>query len=132
MKPFIISLLVLITVSCSSPGYQGAEKANDRLELYPDYAGITIPCNIAPLNFDVLSVADRCYVEMSGGDKTFILKGPKVRIPERIWHKMLTEAKGNRISFKVFVKQDGKWLKYDPFTCTVARESIQLFDIPAH
>ena len=124
MKPFIISLLVLITISCSSPRYHGAEKAADRLELYPDYADIIIPCNIAPINFDVLSVADRCYVEMSGGDKTFILRGPKVRIPERIWHKILAEAKGSRISFKIFVKRDDKWLQYDPFTCTVAQESI--------
>lgn len=38
--------------------FPNRKKIGQRAVIYPDYSGITIPCNIAPLNFAVKEVAD--------------------------------------------------------------------------
>ena len=50
---FIILSVVLF--SCSNEKPEQYVETNDDLQLYPDYRGVTVPCNVAPLNFMIKS-----------------------------------------------------------------------------
>ena len=50
---YLYSLLWLCTVfffSCNG-GLPDAEETEGEIEIFPDYKGVAVPCNIAPLNF---------------------------------------------------------------------------------
>ena len=122
----ILSILTsfLILAGCIPSGYQNAGQVSETLDIYPDYTGIVMPVNIAPMNFKVLNQADACVVEISSASSTITLKGPVVSIPVKKWHALLEEARGGDLVYKVYVKRDGKWLRFADFTNTVASEPI--------
>ena len=61
--------------------------------LYPDYADCTIPVNIAPLNFYILSPHSRYELQAYGsGSDTLRLKGRhRVRFALKTWHRLLAQ-----------------------------------------
>ena len=122
----ILSILTsfLILAGCIPSGYQNAGQVSETLDIYPDYTGIVMPVNIAPMNFKVLNQADACVVEISSASSTITLKGPVVSIPVKKWHALLEEARGGDLVYKVYVKRDGKWLRFADYTNTVASEPI--------
>ena len=82
--------------------------------IFPDYKGVTIPFNIAPLNF------------MSGDEELLRIKGKEgiVRIPLRKWQEVLGKMKGQEMQVSVSIWSDdlpdGK--TYAPFSIYVAHE----------
>jgi len=70
-----------LTAALAAPGAAA-------IRLDPDYANLTVPPNIAPLNFDVVGAPDDVRVTLSNGkeSRTF---GREVRIPERFWRQLL-------------------------------------------
>lgn len=92
---FIAAVLAAI-LSCSGPDniYPGRTDA----PIYPDYMDVTIPCNIAPLNFDYVKGGSGNSIttfEWNGGRET--LRGNKPRWNIRKWRRMLSEAAGGDI-----------------------------------
>lgn len=125
MKRIINILLGLsLFAGCVPSGYGDAVAASDDLCLYPDYTDLVIPCNIAPMNFNVKNDADACVVEISGGGKEIKLKGPEVSIPLSKWKELLEASKGGDITIKVYTRTDGKWRKYPDVINTVASDPI--------
>ncbi len=71
--------------------------------IYPDYADVTIPCNIAPLNFYLLPPYENYSLEVFGqtGD-TLRMKGKHlVKFKPKEWHEMLRENPGKRIEVRL-------------------------------
>lgn len=92
--------------------------------IFPDYNGVVIPPNIAPLNFALNDQdAGSCAVFSFGGQQ-FEVKGEKggFVIPPSKWKKLLESAAGNSIQVTVQVKQGNEWVAYSPFTIQVAAE----------
>lgn len=58
------------------------------IRLRPDVAGVTVPPNICPLNFDVEGASETARVTLSNGklERDF---GKNVRVPERFWRELL-------------------------------------------
>ena len=85
--------------------------------LEPDYAGITVPPNIAPLNFNLVGAPEGSRVRLANGktERTF---PAEVRIGERFWRTLLDAP-----SYTLTVEApDGT-----PLLCatnTIAREAI--------
>ena len=91
----------------------------------PDYSFVTVPRNIAPLNFLVDDVEDVvAEIKSQASRVTFGGKKNKMQIDEKEWHELLAEAKGKSLSVRVYTKKDGKWLAYKPFSIDVAEEDI--------
>ena len=92
--------------------------------IFPDYTGVTVPENIAPLNFrvDDSVEADDFAVSLTAGEKTVLLRGREFDIPVADW-KDLTGS-GEDISAIVMVKDGGKWKAYNPFKIAVSRDRI--------
>ena len=95
--------------------------------IFPDYNDVTVPCNIAPLNF-MLSAEEyeACVARIStpdGMQQTYG-NGVKVLIPEEEWHAMLLAAKGRSIKVEVWGKKADEWLAFTPFEIHIAEQPI--------
>ncbi len=119
-KIFTLILLALAAVACSTVD----KRTSDQLPpIFPDYAGVTIPVNIAPLNFDVTTPAKRVEATISNGTEQIVAKGREgVRISPRKWRALLAEAE--RLTVTVAVTAEGVCTQYAPFEIEVSRDSI--------
>ena len=127
MKRFahwILTLTLPVLAACTPGGWQDAAPAAEAPALYPDYTDILIPCNIAPLNFNVLNPADACVAVLSGPDEELVLRGPEVRIPEKAWRRLTAGARGSAIRGAVYVRRDGEWLHLPDFQIEVSADEI--------
>jgi len=95
--------------------------------IFPDYTDITVPGNIAPLNFEVKEGGERFTLLLqgeSGTDLELKSRGTRFRIPPRRWTSFLKENLGSQVSVRIFSRTDGQWASYEPFTIRVASEYI--------
>jgi len=119
---------LLLLPACSDGIPKDSLKIDKSVQLYPDYTEVTIPCNIAPLNFVVKEDGSDCAVRVSDEkNNSIIVRGGKkmeVRFPEKKWKRLLSENKGKYLTYDVFVKQEGNWVQYNSFKNKVAEEAI--------
>ena len=100
-------------------------------EIYPDYIGVTIPTDIAPLNF---SMADDAFstidVEVKGSKGGIIhANGDYADFDIDEWHQLLTQNKGGALIFTVCAQKDGQWAGYQEFTVNVSDEPLEAWGI---
>lgn len=94
-------------------------------ELYPDYAGVTIPPNIAPLNFRIENCSEAIAVFSHQQEELQVkAKHGTVTIPQKAWKKLLQQAAGDSIRIMIYAQESGQWYRYPPFTIRVAPEPI--------
>ena len=96
--------------------------------LFPDYAGIVIPPNIAPLNFRVEEPGVRYRIEMrSAQGKPIVVtsRSATLAIPLQPWRALLRENAGQPLycEFSVQDRQAG-WRRFETVTNHIAREEI--------
>jgi hypothetical protein len=126
MKKLFISLCLLIFVSSCSEHISIAQYSDEVAPIYPDYRDVTIPANIAPLNFMVETDADETALLIADGTDTLTVKGAKgnFAIPSKRWTEMLSRHKGDSLSLVVCRKEANGWVAYRPFAMHVANEPI--------
>ncbi len=91
--------------------------------VFPDYSSVTIPVNIAPLNFDAAVPCSKIEVTVDNGRSQVKFSGRKgIRIPIRKWRRMVGGA--DSLRFSVGITADGVRTDYAPFTVHVSRDSI--------
>ena len=128
----LTSLLVALSVvfSCQSSIPESFAGSSREAEIWPDYKDVTIPCNIAPLNFDIKDTAMR-YLTVVSGDKgpSFEIEGRKIRIGLGRWRKLLEDNKGGKIHFKILEKSssEGSWEELPEITVNIAEETVDGF-----
>lgn len=104
--------------SCSAVP-QNAAQAGRTAAITPDYAGVTIPSNIAPLTFAYDEDGARYVTVFSAGDQKLIVKGKDRAVPSaKEWKRLLSGA--GQISVETYMRKDGAWLHFEPFTIEVA------------
>ena len=122
MARFFLILLIFIFISCSDKVPNG--KSVNRLPVvFPDYTEVTIPNNIAPLNFKLKTLSKEAYAEFTVGMQKLLIKAKKGQFtisPSR-WNKLLKA--GNTIIITVYAKED-EWIKYASFNIYVSQDSI--------
>lgn len=124
-----LAVAVLLMSSCAShPDVPSASKEAKSLPaIFPDYCDVTVPYNIAPLNFmlpaDEYEECVSRFTTPDGKQQTYG-SGVKVQIPESEWHDMLNASKGKSIKVEVWGKNDGEWLSFNPFEIYVAPDAI--------
>lgn len=116
-----ITALLSIMVSCTGIP-QNTVPVDSTPSVFPDYADVVIPANIAPLNFRIEEKGHKYVTVITGGSAKAVIEGEKVRIPARKWQKI---KKGGPIGVQVYVMDEGrKWHSYLPFTMTVSDDEI--------
>lgn len=110
---------------------KNAEEIARKPKIYPDYDLATIPCNIAPLNFQIEEVGRevRCvlYGERQGADGARFITNERSVCPDvKVWRKLLHENSGGRLVAEVYVKgdEDGKWRKFQALAFDVSQDAI--------
>lgn len=125
----ILVSLALILVSCSQhPDVPtNAKNAGTLPTIYPDYCNVTVPCNIAPLNFMLSDESfDECIARITTPDGNSVTygKGRKVLIPESEWQTMLAASCGKVMDVEVWGKKNDEWHAFKKFTISVTKDSI--------
>ena len=120
-------IVALLFLSGCSDKEISAIRTDREPEISPDYAGVTIPPNIAPLNFSVLEKADAYVVKIHGprGKAVSVLsRNGVVRIPLGKWKTLVSENRGSDLSIDISTKQQGLWGRYRSLMVRIAAETI--------
>ena len=121
----LISLCLCVSVlqltSCT-PTPENVQKSNTLPPIYPDYCDVTIPENIAPLNF--LLRADCEAIEVKAGDLSINTRGNEVVFDMDDWKDMLSQNAGKEIEVIVSALIDDQWIEYKSFKWQVVKDKI--------
>ncbi len=131
MKKVIFIFLLIYTIG-------GCSSTNEKIDLnvpftpsiYPDYIGVTVPCNIAPLNFSAHSTEEKilsALFESPKSQQKINAKDGFISIPIKTWRNLLTESKGDSIKITVSSHLNGENRQYAPFYIHVSPETIDRY-----
>lgn len=118
----------LIFCSCSKLIPQDAIFQNAAISISPDYRDLTIPYNIAPLNFIINEVAESYLTVLysTKGEK-IIVEGKKVEFNLNSWQSLLKENKKDTLYIEIYLKKNNQWLKYPLLKNYIASEKIDSY-----
>ena len=121
-----------IWLGCSSSfDLQDAKLVSKAINIEPDYSGIVVPPNMAPLNFRIKEPGIKYYVEINGpiGPSIQILgNSPVIRIPLKKWKRFLMGNKGNFYEVRIALQDStGNWIRFSPLVNKIAEESIDSY-----
>ena len=127
LKRATLVIGILLCTACSSWKLPGSS-SSDRPLIFPDYAEVTIPSNIAPLNFMVEEAGHIQATFSYQGTQVVRVKGTDgvVRIPIKKWRHLLESAKGGNIDVQVSVWDEAhpEGISYSSFPIHVANEPV--------
>ena len=121
----ILALWAFVTLSGCGGGdpATAVDGSEGPLVIYPDYKDVTIPANIAPLNFRyAMEGVRKAKTTFTLGDKSVTIRGDEVEWNLRTWKKFLEGAEGQTITVTAEAVVDGR-----PLT---DRWSIQVSEDP--
>jgi hypothetical protein len=124
-------LILCITISaCNKPNINNTFSENRVPEIYPDYTQITLPYNIAPINFIIQESASHYYVEIkSKNGKSIVIStnDASIKIPVSKWAELLKNNKDEVLSLNIFLKKERKWYAYLPIENKISDAAIDPF-----
>jgi hypothetical protein len=132
-RPYITLLFLFVIVllnGCAPTIGDNTSKAGRKPLIGPDYTDITIPPNIAPMNFKVQEEGKYFIVVAKPTSGNYDLKIRSrdgiIRFPEKSWKKLLDNSKGDKITFTIYSILDGSKVpvQYDQFFMSVAGEPV--------
>ena len=95
--------------------------------IYPDYTGVTVPVNIAPLCFnmaDETALYIDAVVTDSHGNSLHAQGEESADFDIDDWHSLLGQNAGDSLSVTVSAKYEDGWHTYQPFSIYVSPDSI--------
>lgn len=133
VSSLVLALIIAMSFffSCKTEIYDNISGFGREPVIDPDYSGVIIPPNIAPLNFRILENSKCFKIRVSSpfGEHLFIKStNGIVNFPLRTWKKLLAESVGGKIKIEV-LSEDIKNIvrKYYPFYIRVSCDSIDPF-----
>jgi Tol biopolymer transport system component len=122
-------LLLILCAGCSTPEKSADIQSEGRPpSIHPEYSGIVIPPNIAPLNFFIQEAGEEFIVRIHSkqGDPIRVRSGSgNIQIPMEPWKRLLAENLGQQLILNIFVKnQAGQWTRFDSVINQIAYENI--------
>lgn len=115
-------------LSCSSRAPNAMTQIPYEPNISPDYSGIVLPPNIAPLNFVIREPGTAFHVDIHAHDSAPIRvknSSGHMAIPLRPWRALLRSHQGQEIYFDISVRgKDGAWRQFKRITNTIAQHPI--------
>jgi len=129
MKPdrLLYALCIMATLVACGPQPNNVSKTSALPPIYPDYTDVTVPVNIAPLNFLLRGDYDamRVVAECGETEITADCDGAEAVFDVDEWHELAAKAVGGDIDVSVTARNgSGKWTAFKPFRIHVAKEKI--------
>ena len=125
MKRSIILIVCLCILSACRPQISG--NFGSQPDIFPDYRDVTVPVNIAPMNFEILSDEGlRWRVVIRGVYDSLIIRSDDGLISFRMgqWRRLLQENAGGQLSVEVLEKREDGWYAYLPFIVHISEDEI--------
>jgi hypothetical protein len=122
----ILSFALVCFGSCSNIDKSKAVLSSENVRIFPDYTDITVPPNMAPLNFFVDMKGSRFVVDFLGENGyTFSISTKQdVVIPMDKWQHLLSENMGKSYQIQIYRKFDGNWEKLPMITNRISTDLI--------
>lgn len=125
----IICYLLFLVCMTGCNSYHPADKEVEEFPvIFPDYAAVTFPSNIAPPNFVIQEEGEGFQTEMGivGENTMFTIHSdePLVTISPKDWTALLEKAVGKEIFFRITVLQEQQWVRYADIQNQISRYPI--------
>lgn len=120
-RPFLLFCLLLLAVSCA-PKIPETAADGGAVSISPDYADVTIPRSIAPLNFLIGESSGRSVAVFQSDGRRVAVKGPDVRLKPSAWRGIV--AGTDSVVVTIFTENGGKWLRHKPFSIYISDDPI--------
>ena len=128
MKKISYTILsLLLFTACTSETVSDARQEKEQPHIYPDYLGVTIPVNIAPLSFSMADEEALCVdavVTDNHGHDLHSQGEESVDFDIDDWHELLGQNKGDSLCVTVSAKYADGWHTYRSFSIYVSPDSI--------
>lgn len=124
---YIAGCFVFLFLSACINPVEIAMTKHEIPRVFPDIINVTIPSNIAPLNFKLIDTPVKnqaAIFEANGVQFEIRAKHGQFQIPEKQWAKLLEASIGNEITVTVCIKEESGWTAYSPFKIKVANETV--------
>ena len=96
----------LAGLAACTPIPENVTRVKECAPIYPDYTDITIPYNIAPMNF-MIEGAEGLQVTAYGDTDSLRISGKdKARFPIGKWKKLLLQQKGKSVQVRVRLRYE--------------------------
>jgi hypothetical protein len=124
---FILAVVVFSLYSCHQQ-VGNFKEISRQATIFPDYTGIIIPVNIAPLNFSIQEPGTDYEVRIYTGQSNELVvrnSKPIIQMPAGEWKELLEKGAGEKLTIDIFVKgNDGNWQKFKSITNEISKEKI--------
>ncbi|MDO4462630.1 MAG: hypothetical protein Q4C30_09120 [Bacteroidia bacterium] len=125
MKILSYILVAFLFVSCRPSIPEDYAEIDGCLEMYPDYRGVTIPCNIAPLTFHIDEEADEFVTVMTVGEKQMVLSGEDVVPSLEEWRELI--ADGGKMTIDTYFENEHGWYKSATWEVDIVEDEIDQY-----
>lgn len=122
MKKITYILILVLLVACV-PSPSDVKKTSEEVPMYPDYTDITIPVNIAPLNFLLRNEADAVCV-YANGEEIYVGRGNEVEFDEDEWKEMMEMNSGKTLDMSIVAKYADGWREFKHFTWKIVSDKV--------
>jgi hypothetical protein len=131
MRKFLYMLFAVACLSGCKPGVRQTVTLDKTPEIWPDYDGVTIPAEIAPMNFCFTGGAYNYVSLVIKGSEGGIIEtgGKEIDIDIDAWHSLTQNNKGGYLEFFLSVITDGVKSEYQPFRMYVSENPLEEYGL---
>lgn len=129
-----LNILAVLTLSAFFSCHSRIEnfiEAPGLPSIFPDYTGIMVPPNIAPLNFRINEPGSKFEAHIyTDYGKPLVIRSsnPNIQIDIKKWHKLLEQGVGSKFYIDVFVKtKENRWQKFQTIANDISTEKIDSY-----
>ena len=122
MKKLVYLLTILTLCVACAPTPKDVQQSDQLPPIYPDYCEVTIPENIAPLNF--LLRANCEAIEVKAGSLTIHARGNEAVFDIDDWEALMEQSAGKEIDVTITALIDGRWIQYKTFHWQVVTDQV--------
>ncbi|NQU84537.1 MAG: PD40 domain-containing protein [Mariniphaga sp.] len=128
-RNFVLIFLVIL-IGCTHKAQKDFSVVDQYPTIYPDYSSITIPSNIAPLNFKIEEPGDSYFVKLIFKNAEEISQASSngiIKFNVKKWKKLLHDNNGTNFTIDIYISNDGKWKKYKSISNSISNDPVDPF-----
>lgn len=125
---YLLMGAALCLTACGPERVENAVRESAQPAIYPDYLGVTVPVNVAPLNFcmsdESVQLVD-LQIKGARAGELHAQGAASTGIDIDAWHSLLAQNAGDSLVLSVSSKDAaGRWHSWQPFAIYVSPDSI--------